>query len=239
MTTKSFLGRYAYVYMYILCFFLLCAAGIRSTAEAVSSNQAAPTGPVFVIDAGHGGIDSGTTSCTGIPEKELNLQIAKKMEKLLILMGWDTVLTRTGPDSIATEGETIRQQKQSDLRNRVAIADRYPGAVLISIHQNHYPDSRYRGPQVFYNQFEDSKLLASYVQNALNRTIHPSNPRTAKLSENVYLMNRISCAGVLIECGFVSNPEEEALLRQEDYQKKLCCTIVSALAEYMSKGTVL
>ena len=237
MTTKRFLARYAYVYLYILCFFLLCAAGLRSAAEAVDSDLTVSAGQTIIIDAGHGGIDSGTTSCTGVAEKEINLQIARRLDKLLKLMGYDTVMVRTTGESIATEGETIRQQKQSDLRNRVNIANSHPEGILVSIHQNHYSDSRYWGPQIFYREDQSSRELAQKLQTALNQAVNPGNNRTAKQAENVYLMKNIQCVGLLVECGFLSNPEEEARLRNSDYQKMLCSVISSVLAGYLSEDT--
>lgn len=238
MTTRDFLKRYAYLYLYVVCAFLVAAAMVRTAAEAVSSEQSLTLRPNIVIDAGHGGIDGGTTSCTGVLESTINLDIALRLEKVMALLGYDTVMTRSTPDSIATEGQTIRQQKQSDLRNRVAIVNDQSNTILVSIHQNFYPDSRYWGPQVFYAQTEQSQTLAGKMQTNLSRVLNPSVKRTCKAADGVYLMKNIQTTGILIECGFLSNPTEEALLRSDGYQNKLCAIIGAGLAEYIETAMV-
>ena len=150
METKEFLKRYAWVYLYVAAFFLGCAGLLRHTVESVGNIQPFSAYPVVVIDAGHGAPDGGSTGITGTREEAVNLAIARRLEALLGLMGYDTIMTRTSSDCIATEGDTIRQRKQSDLRNRVTMINEQPSAVVVSIHQNHFPDSRYYGPQVFY-----------------------------------------------------------------------------------------
>lgn len=235
MTSREFLRKYAYVYCYVVSFFLLTAAFFRQSVESVSSEQALETGIRVVIDAGHGGIDGGTTSVTGVLEKELNLQIARRLQKLLLLLGQDPVMTRTTPDSVATEGSTIREQKRSDLRNRLAIINQSPNTILISIHQNHYPDSRYTGPQVFHAADDRSRAFAQDLQRSFNDAL--GTHRECKKSDGVYLMNNLQCPGVLVECGFLSSYEEEALLRTPEHQKKLCCILAAELMEYMGNGT--
>ena len=106
------------------------------------------------------------------------------------------------------------------------------GAILLSIHQNTFPDSRYSGAQVFYPPTEGSRELAEALQKALISTLNPGSNRQVKKAEGVYLMAHISCPGVLIECGFLSNPEEESRLRSPEYQKALCCVIAATAAEY-------
>lgn len=226
MNTRDFLRRYAYVYMAVAAFFLILASLFRGAVETVDARQELQLRPVFVIDAGHGGMDGGTTSCSGVLERDINLQIAQRLEKLLALMGYNTIMTRATPDSIATEGETIRQQKQSDLRNRVAIVNDCPNGILVSIHQNHYPESQYSGAQVFYARTAGSKELAQNVQTALNPE------RSCKASDGVYLMQNIQVPGILVECGFLSNPAEDAALQTKEYQCRLCCKLAAALANY-------
>ena len=142
METREFLKRYAWVYLYVAAFFLGTAGLLRHGVEAVSSMQPFTGSPVIVIDAGHGTPDGGAVGVSGVQEQEINLAIARRLEALLGLLGRDTVMTRTGSNCIAAEGETIRQQKQSDLKKRVAIINELPSAVVVSIHQNHFPESR-------------------------------------------------------------------------------------------------
>lgn len=235
MKTRDFLKRYAYVYCYVVCAFLLLAAMVRQGAETVSSAQELQAGTRIVIDAGHGGIDGGTTSVTGILEKELNLQIAKRLEKLLLLLGQNPEMTRTTGESVATEGDTIREQKRSDLRNRLNLINQSSNTILVSIHQNHYPDSRYTGPQVFYAADDQSHALAQELQQAFNTALETR--RECKKSDGVYLMNNLQCPGILVECGFLSSWEEDAKLQTPEHQKKLCCIIAAELMEYVCNGT--
>lgn len=236
MTTREYLKRYAYVYLYVFAAFLLMAAGLRTTSEAVFSGQSLSGRPVFVIDAGHGGMDGGTVSVTGTYESRINLEIAQRLEKLMGLLGYDTVMVRSTDTDLCTEGETVRQQKNSDLRNRVATVNGQPGALLVSIHQNHFTESKYSGPQVFYASGSVSQTLAAAMQTSLNAAT--GSRRECKAADSVYLMKNINCPGILVECGFLSNPTEARLLENENYQKKLCAVIAAVLAEYAESGTV-
>lgn len=189
----------------------------------------------IVIDAGHGGVDGGATSCTGILESKFNLEISTKLNDLLHLLGYQTRMIRTEDISIHTSGETIAAKKVSDLRHRAKIVNETENALLLSIHQNTFSDSRYSGPQVFYAPKGEGEFLAKSLQSSLNSTLNPSGNRMAKKAEGIYLMQHIECTGVLIECGFLSNPQEEALLRSDDYQRKLCCVIAAAAAQFLTK----
>lgn len=236
MNTREFLRRYAYVYCYVVCFFLLMAAMLRRGVETVSSQQTLESTTRIVIDAGHGGIDGGTTSVTGVLEKELNLEIAQRLEKLLFLLGKKPVMTRTTDDSVATEGNTIREQKRSDLRNRVELINESENTILVSIHQNHYPDARYAGPQIFYADDKTSRTFAQTLQQTMNTAL--GTQRECKKADGVYLMRNIQCPGILVECGFLSNHEEDAKLQTPEHQKKLCCILAAALMELVDSGTV-
>ena len=185
---------------------------------------------IFVIDAGHGGEDGGTVSCTGVYESKLNLEVALRLNSLLHLLGHETVLTRTSPDALSTQGDTIAARKLSDLKNRVRLVNSVPGGVLVSIHQNQFPQSRYAGPQVFWGPQQGSKGLACRLQEAMNEGLKIRKGRGAREAGNVYLLRQVRCAAVLIECGFLSNPREEALLRTKEYQLKLCAVTAATLA---------
>ena len=187
-----------------------------------------------VIDAGHGEPDGGAVSCTGVNESVINLNISKRLDDLLHLLGYDTLMTRTTADSIYTEGETIAQKKLSDLKERVRLVNSTENAVLLSIHQNTYSDSRYSGAQMFYGCSGDSKALAETLQTAFVSHLNQGSNRKVKKAESIYLMEHADCAAVLVECGFLSNPEEEAKLRTADYQKKICCVIASALSNFLA-----
>lgn len=187
----------------------------------------------IVIDAGHGGIDGGATSCSGILESTYNLSIALRLNDLFHLLGMDTVMIRTTDISVYTKGETIAQKKVSDLKERVRIVRDTENALLLSIHQNNFSDGRYSGAQVFYPKTEGSELLAKHLQRDFVSILNPGSKRQVKKADGIYLMEHIDCPGVLIECGFLSNIQEEAKLRSKDYQQKLCCIIASATQKFL------
>lgn len=188
----------------------------------------------IIIDAGHGGEDGGATSCAGILESTYNLDIALRLNDLFHLLGYDTKMTRDSDVSIYTKGETLSQKKISDLKERVRITNETENAILISLHQNMFPDSQYSGAQVFYADTDQSMTLAKQMQAAFVENLNPGSRRQCKKSDGIYLMEHISRPGILIECGFLSNPQEEAKLRSREYQQKLCCVIASTVDSYLS-----
>ena len=187
----------------------------------------------IVIDPGHGGVDGGATSCTGRLESSYNLEISLRLRDLLNFMGYDVEMIRITDESVYEEGETIAQKKLSDLKHRVRIANQAPGGILVSIHQNQFSDPGLSGAQVFYADTAGSDVLAERIQKSLAASLKPATGRKEKKSKGVYLMEHIECPGVLIECGFLSNPQEEARLASPDYQKKLCCTIACAIDQFL------
>ena len=187
------------------------------------------TGPL-VLDAGHGGEDGGAVSITGVPESEINLSIVLKLRDILGLYGVDPILLREEDVSLHDgDANTLREKKRSDLKNRVEAIEAVEGGTLLSIHQNTYTSSRYRGSHVFYAPTEGSQPLADHFQNSIKAALQPENERAVKrIPDTVYIMNHITCPAILIECGFLTNPEEEALLRDEDYQRRLSAVIAAA-----------
>lgn len=208
----------------------LCSRAVTVMTE----NSAVDREHIIVIDAGHGGEDGGATSCSGVLESRLNLEFALQLNDLMHLLGFETKMIRTTDISIYTEGSTIAAKKVSDLKQRVKIVNETEGAFLVSIHQNLFPDSRYSGGQVFYNGQGEAKELATQLQAALVSAVNPGSRRKAKPAEGVYLMQHIAKPGILVECGFLSNPEEEAKLRTGEYQKKICCVIAATVAQSLS-----
>lgn len=182
---------------------------------------------VWVVDPGHGGEDGGAVSVTGVPESQINLAIAKRLDALLGFYGENSYLMREEDISLHDpEAKTLREKKVSDLHNRAQLVGELEGAVLVSIHQNTFPQSKYHGTQVFFAPTQGSQALAEACQQAIHTGLQPDNSRQAKpIADNVYLMNHVDCPAVLVECGFLSNPEEEAMLRQEDYQTKLAAVL--------------
>lgn len=221
--------------------YVLLLTGVLATAMwgsrevmAWAENQPEGQRTCIVIDAGHGGEDGGASSPGGRLESTYNLEISLRLNDLFHLLGYDTRMIRTTDTAVYTKGETIAQKKASDLKERVRIVNETENALLLSIHQNNFPDGRYSGAQVFYAETDGSEYLAKLLQEKLVTTLNPGSNRKAKKCGGVYLMAHIDCTGVLIECGFLSNAREEAMLRSGDYQKKLCCVIAATAGQYLS-----
>lgn len=225
---------FAPFYLLVIILFLGVAKIGSDTVTTIQQQRPVVRSSCIVIDAGHGGIDGGATSCTGMLESHMNLEIALRLEKVFHLLGYETLMIRRTDESIYTEGNTIASQKVSDLKERVRICNETPGAILISIHQNTYSDSQYKGAQVFYTGVGASKALAQSLQQNLVATLNPGSQRKSKPAKGVYLLEHITCPGILIECGFITNPEEEALLRDKDYQVKLCAVIAATVSLKLS-----
>lgn len=219
----------------IVILFLFFGAYIGGrTVRVISENLPVLDRKCIVIDAGHGGIDGGAVSCNGIFESQINLEIALKLDDLCHLLGLNTKMIRTSDCSVHTEGSSIASQKVSDLKERVRIANETENAIVVSIHQNKFAQSRYSGAQVFYANAQGSEALATEIQNLYSQSLNPSNNRKIKRADGIYLMQKITCPGVLVECGFLSNPEEEALLQNDAYQQKICCVIASACSRFLN-----
>ena len=223
---------FAVIYIFLFALFLFVPIYGSRAVTAMSDN--AVVYPCVVIDAGHGGVDGGAVSCTGIYESQINLQIATKLNDLFHLMGVQTRMIRDADISVYTEGKTIAAKKVSDIKERIRIANTTPKALYLSIHQNHFSDSKYHGSQVFYNAQEGSKDFAEAMQRALSSHIDSNNRRQCKRTSGIYLMEHINCPGILIECGFLSNPAEEERLRDPAYQNKLCCVIAATTTQYQN-----
>lgn len=217
----------------VLVLLLTAALGGRAVTT-LSESRPVQKKNCIVIDPGHGGEDGGAVSRSGLPESGFNLEISLRLNDLLNLLGYQTKLIRKTDISVYTKGESLSQKKASDLKERVRAINEAEGVLLLSIHQNHFPDDRYSGAQVFYAGTGGSEELAKQIQSLLVSELNPGSSRRAKKSSGIYLMEHIQCPGVLIECGFLSNAAEEARLRDPDYQKKLCCVIAAATAGYIS-----
>lgn len=189
-------------------------------------------GTVLVIDPGHGGMDGGAVAADGTVEAQINLAVALQMEELARLVGVDVEMTRREDVSLHDSAAgTVRQKKASDLKNRAELASGVPGGILVSIHQNSLPQvPSVSGAQVFYNT--GSQELAEAVQAVLNETLN-ARPKEAKAGSGIYLLEHSQIPSVLVECGFLSNPQETALLRTQEYQTKLAVSVFSAVMGYI------
>jgi len=215
---------------FLLCIWIALFASRAVTAMVEGSDI--PNRICFAIDPGHGGEDGGAVSPSGIKESQINLEISLRLRDLLHFMGYETYMLRTEDISLNHTEKTIAARKAADLKTRAATVNALPNAVLISIHQNCFPDPKYYGPQVFYGKNDTSEPLAAAIQEAMNQNLN--NKRQIKKGEGIYLLEKAAVPAVLIECGFLSNPQEEHLLTQDSYQKKLCCVIASACSMHFT-----
>lgn len=185
--------------------------------------------PTIILDPGHGGEDGGAVSAAGAVESHINLDIVLKLEQVLLLYGVQPVLLREHDISLHdADATSFSQKKSSDLRNRVKMVEEIQQGLLVTIHQNAYPQTQYSGAQVFYNP--QAQELAVQLQTLLQETLDPNNNRASKpVDSGVYLMNQVTCPALLVECGFLSNPQEAALLENPEYQTKIACAIATAL----------
>lgn len=222
----------------MLILFAAAAFWLKSKPILVFQNQTESIATTVIIDAGHGGEDGGAISCTGVPESQINLAIANTLNDFLHFLGHKTIMIRTTDTSIYTKGSTLSEKKVSDLKERVRIINETEQAILVSIHQNHYSDSRYSGAQTFYAPTDSSKELAQNIQNTFLNTINPNSHRQIKKADGIYLMEHISCPGVLIECGFLSNYEEENMLLDPVYQQKICVVIGTVLSKSLKEARI-
>lgn len=184
------------------------------------------TGMVIAVDAGHGGYDGGARSASGGWEKEINLEMALQLQSALEERGALVIMIRSSDKAFA-------DRKRPDLDARLDMAREGKADFLISVHMNEYHDGRESGPQVFYRKSSaESRLLAGCIQDVLLTQLNPPRKRQA-LAEDYYMLS-LPIPSVLVECGFISNPEEEKLLRDENYQRQLAAAVADGIEEYVS-----
>ena len=206
----------------------------RSDVALIPTMTLPVTNKVIVLDAGHGSPDEGATSSDGTSEAQINLKITLKLQKLLESSGATVILTRYDENAIyELDSQTISQKKVSDIKNRVKIGNESSADIFVSIHLNKIPEKQYSGWQTFYKDGnEDSKNLATLIQNNLNSTINTENNRVPLILNNVYIMKHVEIPIALVECGFLSNDSEEALLVTDEYQDKLAWGIYNGIMDY-------
>lgn len=188
---------------------------------------------VVVIDAGHGGKDPGKVSIDGALEKDINLSIALRLKTLLEQNGIVVVLTRETDKDLASENASNR--KNEDLKARIALISETSPEIMVSIHQNSFPEEDVDGAQTFYAAGSESgKQLANILQKNIKKEIKDDNHRVAKANKEYYLLKKAECPAVIVECGFLSNPREASLLTSEEYQEKLAFAIHLGIIEYIN-----
>lgn len=205
--------------------------------ELIPTMTVPVTNKVIVLDAGHGTPDEGATSSDGTSEASINLKIVLKLQKLLESSGATVILTRYDDNAIyELDSQTISQKKVSDIKNRVKIGNESSADIFVSIHLNKIPESKYSGWQTFYKDGDEkSTFLATCIQNNLNTTINTPNNRQPLKLDNVYIMKHVDIPISLVECGFLSNEEEESKLVSDEYQTKLAWGIFNGIMDYFNQ----
>ena len=214
--------------------FMLTSSNLGGKNNYVETVSLPVSGKTIVIDAGHGVPDEGAQSSNGTTEAETNLKIALKLQNLLEQSGSSVVLTRSDENAIYDiDTKTLRQKKISDIKNRVKIGNESQADIFVSIHLNKIPQSQYDGWQTFYKEgSEKGKKLAESIQTNLNEAIQRENNRVAKTIDNVYIIKHVEIPTTIVECGFLSNPEEEKMLLEDGYQNKLAWGIYNGIIDF-------
>ncbi len=191
----------------------------------------------IVVDAGHGGADPGKVGINDILEKDINLSIALRLAEKLKSSGISVVLTRESDVDLSNGASNF---KSSDMRNRCALITETNPIFTISIHQNSYPSENVSGAQVFYfTGSDEGKALATTLQNSLITNIDPTNKRQPKANDSYYLLKKTPTPTVIVECGFLTNPTEAALLSSAEYQDKVVNAIFLGIVEYLESNDYL
>ena len=192
------------------------------------------TNKTIVLDAGHGLPDEGAESASGVTEASINLIITKKVQTLLEQSGCNVVLTRSDENGIYDlESNTIREKKVSDIKNRVKIGNESSADAFVSIHLNKIPQPQYYGWQAFFKaNNEQSEILAKSLQEELNASIQKENKREALKITGKYIIEHVEIPIAIVECGFLSNPEEANLLEQDEHQNKIAWGIYNGIMDY-------
>ena len=187
-----------------------------------------------VIDAGHGGFDPGKVGINKLLEKDINLSIAIKLQKLLEFHGINVIMTREEDVDLSSGSGSAHERKQKDMKERVKIINSGAAVFAISIHQNSFSQSSIKGAQVFYYHNSDpGKILAETLQDYLKETLNDGNHRLAKANNTYYLLKESNCSLVIVECGFLSNPEEAKKLSNDEYQSKVAWAIHLGVLKYL------
>ena len=233
---KRIITIFLMVFVSLFAFSFKIANNNMLNKEITTETVALPvTNRVIVIDAGHGTPDEGAESNNGVTEAEINLRIALKLQNLLEQSGAKVILTRSNETAINDiDKKTLREKKVSDIHNRVKIGNESSADIFVSIHLNKIPQNQYWGWQCFYNQNEKSKILAENLQNNLNEAIQKENKRIAMKLDTVYIMKNVEIPISIVECGFLSNEEEEKRLQEDDYQNRLAWGIYNGIMDYFN-----
>lgn len=208
--------------------------GEEAPFQEMESVEKPYSGKIIVIDPGHGGVDPGKVGVKGTLEKDINLEISLLLKKALEEEGMTVVMTRQEDKGLYEESSS--NKKMQDLKERLAIIDGCSPELVVSIHQNSYTDASVCGPQIFYHESsEKGAIAAGCLQKCMNEELEIARPRTEKANDNYYLLTKCEAVMVIAECGFLSNPKEEALLQKEEYQERIVKALKEGICTYFDK----
>ena len=236
----AFFVLFCILFSALTAFFIWCGATFVRHRGTSAEDAAAPSRPIIVIDAGHGGEDGGASGEDGTKEKDLNLLVAQSLADILTAAGYDVRMTRTDDrllyDLYGDLTDYKGHKKTYDLRNRLRFTEEAGADLLISIHMNKFPQSQYSGLQVYYSPTApESRTVAEVIRNYTKLYLQPENERETKAAtSSIYLLHRIQRPAVMVECGFLSNEEELSRLKDDTYRRQLALVIACAAAESLS-----
>lgn len=236
----AFFVLFCILFSALTAFFIWCGATFVRHRGTSAEDAAAPSRPIIVIDAGHGGEDGGASGEDGTKEKDLNLLVAQSLADILTAAGYDVRMTRTDDrllyDLYGDLTDYKGHKKTYDLRNRLRFTEEAGADLLISIHMNKFPQPQYSGLQVYYSpNAPESRTVAEVIRNYTKLYLQPENERETKAAtSSIYLLHRIQRPAVMVECGFLSNEEELSRLKDDTYRRQLALVIACAAAESLS-----
>lgn len=220
-----------------LIIILLVYAAIKYALPAGAENNGTSGKKTILIDPGHGGYDGGADGLDGIKEKDINLKISLKLRDSLKAAGYDVVMIREEDKALLDEGNKSGTKKSREIANRCKIKEQSNADIFVSIHQNHFPQGKYYGSQVWYSKAKGSDTLAHIAQENLKVDLDNGNKRVEKPANNAYKI--LTCIdimpSILVECGFLSNYEELKLLQDESYQQKIADSLVKSINKYFEQ----
>ncbi len=223
----------------LACLFCAFDLSFFNTEQDVAVSDDSPKYTTVIIDAGHGGEDGGASSAAGLVEKDVNLAISKILCDMLRANGVDVIMTREDDRLLYDRNTDYHgRKKKLDLAARLAIADSTPDAIFVSIHMNSFSDPRYSGLQVWYSQNNtDSASLAEIIRRENQTELQPDNTRKCKAATSaINLLHNAKCPAVLVECGFLSNPDEAALFETYDYRQRVAFMLFCSITEFLNSA---
>ena len=227
MLTAFFFGA-------LVLFLCSILGAVHAVSTAAAETEILPT---VVLDAGHGGEDGGAVGANGVEEKAINLAIALCLQEKLMSNGCNVIMIRDTDMAVGnTALSTLAERKRSDIQYRAQVVNETENCILVSIHQNFFEQSQYSGAQMFYSaNNSESAELAECIRRSVVSKIQPENKRENKQAESrIYILSHVDVPAVIVECGFISNPEEAELLSDTNYQQKMADAIAEGILSFCS-----